>query len=460
VKGVTGLKTEEWQSIDRAHYLHPFADHEELHRNGARVAVKAEGIYVWDSDGNKIIDGLSGLGCVNLGYGREELATAAAVQLKDLSFCQSFFHTAHPAVLLLAEQLSSMLPVSLNHIFFQSSGSEANETAARLIRKYWTLKGEPQRKVLIAREKAYHGSTTLAASLSGLPRMHAAGGDLPLPDVVHIKTPYAYKYGAGLSNEEFGMVAAGWLEEIILEIGADRIAAFFAEPAQSAGGAICPPMTYWPEVERICRKYSVLLAADEVVCGFGRTGEWFGAYYYGFTPDIMQLGKGLTSGYLPLSACAISDTIADVLIEKAGEWCHGFTYSGHPACCAVALENIRILRDDGIVENAGRKLAPYFKSKLETLASHPLIGNVRSAGMMGGLEIVKDKSKREPFPEDAKIGAFCSAEAMKRGLALRANGDTMCLSPPLIITEEQLDDVFEITREALNATSRSLGAGA
>lgn len=454
-----GLKTEVWQSIDRAHYLHPFTDHKELHRSGARIAVRAEGIYVWDSDGNKIIDGLSGLGCVNLGYGRRELARAAAGQLIDLSFCQTFFHTAHPSVLLLAKQLAGMLAGLLNHIFFQSSGSEANETSARLIRKYWELKGEPQRKVLIAREKAYHGSTSLAASLSGLPQMHATGGDLPLPDIVHIKAPYAYKYGAGLSDEEFGLMAAGWLEEKILEIGANNVAAFFAEPAQSAGGAICPPMTYWPEIERICRKYGLLLAADEVVCGFGRTGKWFGADYYGFTPDLMQLGKGLTSGYLPLSACAISDAIADVLIEKAGEWCHGFTYSGHPACCAVALENIRILKEEGIVENAGRRLAPYFRSKLDSLASHPLIGDARSAGMMGGLEIVKDKSKREPFPEDAKIGAFCSAEAMKRGLALRANGDTMCLAPPLIITEEQLDEVFEITREALDATAKGFGVG-
>jgi putrescine aminotransferase len=454
------LKTEDFQALDRAHYLHPFADHKEMHLTGARVAVRAEGIYVWDSDGNRTIDGLSGLGCVNLGYGRHELAQAAADQMRELSFCQSFFHTTHPSAVLLAKHLAQMLPGSLNHVFFQSSGSEANETAVRLIRKYWELTGEPRRRVFIAREKAYHGSTAMAASLSGIAPMHFAGGDLPLPNIVHIKTPYAYKYSRGLTSEEFGITAAAWLEDKILEIGAHNVAAFFAEPAQSAGGVICPPMTYWPEIERICRKYSVLLVADEVVCGFGRTGAWFGAGHYGFTPDVMQLGKGLTSGYLPLSACVVSDALAEPLVEQAGEWCHGFTYSGHPACCAVAMENIRILRDEGIVENAARNIVPYFQAKLETFADHPLVGDVRGVGLMGGLEIVQNKGRRESFPKDSNIGPFCSAEAMKRGLALRANGDTMCLAPPLIITEEQLDTVFEVTREALDVTAKHFGVPA
>jgi putrescine aminotransferase len=451
------MGTRAWQALDSAHYLHPFTDHAKLRTTGARVAVRAEGVYVWDNDGNRIIDGLSGLGCVNLGYGRSELVKAAADQMRELSFCQSFFSTTHPSAVLLAEELTSMLPKGLSHVFFQSSGSEANETAVRLVRKYWDLAGQPERRVLIAREHAYHGSTAMAASLSGLSAMHTAGGDLPLPNIARIKTPFAYKHGANMDPESFGVVAAGWLEAKILEIGPNRVAAFFAEPAQSAGGAICPPMTYWPEVERICRKYDVLLVADEVVCGFGRTGDWFGADYYGFTPDVMQLGKGLTSGYLPLSACVMSDRLAGTLIDKGGEWAHGFTYSGHPVCCAVARENIRIMRDEKIIENARNGLVPHFGAMMETFNDHPLIGNVRCVGLMGGLEIVKNKSSGESYQYAEHVGDICSAEAMKRGLALRANGDTMTLMPPLIITLDQLDTLFEIVREALDATARQLG---
>jgi putrescine aminotransferase len=286
--------------------------------------------------------------------------------------------------------------------------------------------------------------------------MHRAGGDLPLPNIVHIRTPYSYKHAGEAADDEFGVVAASWLEEKILELGPGNVAAFFAEPAQSAGGAICPPMTYWPEVERICRKYGVLLVDDEVVCGFGRTGEWFGAYHYGFSPDIMLLGKGLTSGYLPLSACAVSDRVAQLLVD-GGEWAHGFTYSGHPACCAVALENIRLLRTEGIVQNAGAKLVPYFAAKLASFADHPLVGNVRSVGLMGGMEIVKNKATRESYPREDYIGRHCSAEAWRRGLAFRANGDTMTLMPPLVIKEAELDTVFAIAREALDATARHFG---
>ncbi|MFZ2468451.1 aminotransferase [Parvibaculum sedimenti] len=447
------METQAWQVLDRAHYLHPFTDHAGLRQTGSRVATRGEGVYVWDTDGKRIIDGLSGLGCVNIGYGRKELVNAAAEQMLELSFCQSFFKTTHRAAVTLAEKLASMLPEGLNHVFFQSSGSEANETAMRTIRRYWDLAGQPQRRVVIARELAYHGSTHMAASLSGIPPMYTAGGDIPLPGIVHIKTPYQYRHGPEMNADEFGIVAAGWLEEKILEVGADKVAAFFAEPAQSAGGAICPPMTYWPEIQRICKKYDVLLVADEVVCGFGRTGQWFGADHYGITPDLMQLGKGITSGYLPLSACAMSDRVADMLIEKGGEWAHGFTYSGHPACCAVALENIRILEEERIVETAAAELVPYFRSKLETFVDHPLIGDVRSVGLMGGLEIVQNKKTRESFPYEAKIGEACSTEALKRGLAFRANGDTMSLMPPLVITRPEIDTMFGIAREALDATA-------
>ena len=449
--------TDEWRRLDCDHYLHPFTDHAALRKQAARVVAKAEGVYVWDTDGRKILDGLSGLGCVNIGYGRSELAEAAVAQMRALSYCQSFFKTTHPAAITLAETLARLAPAGLNHVFFQTSGSEANETAVRAVRRYWSLSGRAERRKIIAREKAYHGSTAMAASLSGLPAMHAAGGDLPLPNVIHIKAPYPYRNGRGLPADEFGVVAAGWLEEAILREGPDSVAAFVAEPVQSAGGAIVPPQTYWGEIQRICRKYDVLLVADEVVCGFGRTGSWFGSETYSIRPDVMLLGKGITSGYLPLSATLLCDRIASTLIELGGEWAHGFTYSGHPVCCAVANENIRILRDESLVERAAKEIAPLFNRHIESFADHPLVGDARSVGLIGGIELVSDRATREPFPDEAQAGERCSAEALGRGLALRANGDTMTLMPPLTITPEQLAFVFDVVRESLDATARAFG---
>ena len=266
-------QTAELQRLDTAHYLHPFTDHAVLHRTGARVMERAQGIYMWDTQGNRFIDGLAGLGNVILRYGRDDLVNAAATQMKTLAYCPTFFHTTHPAVARLSHAVTSRLPASLNRIFFQNSGSEANETAVKIVRRYWELQGMPERQTIIAREAAYHGSTAMAASLSGIEAMHHAGGMLPLPGIARIRAPYWYRNGRDIDPDAFGMVAAGWLEEEILRLGPQNVAAFFAEPAQSAGGAICPPMTYWPEIERICRKYDVLLVVDEVVWGGLREGK-------------------------------------------------------------------------------------------------------------------------------------------------------------------------------------------
>ena len=451
------LDTARWQDLDEAHFLHPFTDYLELRNEGARVVTRAEGVYVWDTDGKRIIDGLAGLGCVTIGYGRPELANAAAEQLRELSFCQSFFKTTNRAAITLARELTLLLPEGLNHVFFQSSGSEANETAIRLALRHWRLKGQPQRRVIISREAAYHGSTMMTASLSGIPPMHQAGGDLPLSNIVHIKAPHHYLNGPNLTEEKFGSVAARWLEDAILHAGADKVAAFIAEPVQGAGGAIIPPATYWPEVQRICRKYDVLLVIDEVVSGFGRTGSWFGCDTYAIKPDIMQLGKGMTSGYAPLSATIVSDRVAEVLIGSGGEWYHGFTFSGHPMCCAVALENLRVLREEQIVERAAADLVPHFKMHVEALANHPLVGDVRSVGLFAGIQLVKDRESREFFPEELKVGEKCSADALQRGLALRAVKDTMVLMPPLVIGRDEIDTVFSITRQSLDATARTFG---
>jgi putrescine aminotransferase len=451
------LDTAQWQDLDRAHYLHPFTDHAGLRTSPARVVTRAEGVYVWDTDGVRILDGLSGLGCVNVGYGRRELVEAAAAQMHELSFCQSFFKTTHRAAITLARDLTALAPAGLDHVFFQTSGSEANETAVRLVRRYWELAGQPERRIIISRDNAYHGSTAMAASLSGLAPMHQAGGDLPLPNIVHIKAPFRYLHGANLPADDFAAMAAGWLEEKIREVGPDRVAAFVGEPVQCAGGAIVPPPGYWSEIQRICRRYDVLLIVDEVVCGFGRTGAWFASQVYDIAPDVMPVGKGLTSGYVPLSATLISSRLADVLIERGGEWAHGFTYSGHPVGCAVALANIRVLHDEGLIARAAREIAPYFAAQLDTLADHPLVGEVRSIGLLAGIQLVQDRGTRTMFAPELSVGEACSAEALRRGLALRANGDTMTLMPPLIITRDELDFVVAVTREALDATARRFG---
>lgn len=450
--------TQDWQDLDQAHYLHPFTNHKELRTTGARVAVRGEGVYVWDTENTRIIDGLSGLGCVNVGYGQTRLVEAATVQMSELSYCQSFFNTTHTSAVLLAEKLVQLTPEGLNHVFFQCSGSEANETSVRAIRRYWDLKGQPEKRMIIARELAYHGSTHLAASLSGLDPMHHAGGDVPLPGIHRVKTAYPFRNKPeGMSDDDFGRLAASWLEEKILELGPENVAAFFAEPAQSAGGSIVPPMTYWPAIQEICTKYDVLLAVDEVVMGFGRTGEWFGSFHYGIKPDMMQIGKGLTSGYLPLSACLMSDRVADTLIEKGGEWAHGYTYSGHPSCCAVALANIELIESEGLIENASQTLIPYFEKCLAGFVDHPLVGDVRSVGLMAGLELVADKVTGEAFQEEMQVGEQCAQEGLSRGLAFRANGDTMALMPPLVMTLKQMDEMFAIVRAALDAMAVKLG---
>lgn len=444
------------QQLDNAHYLHPFTDYRELHAEGARIQAHGEGIYVYDTDGKRIIDGLAGLCCVNVGYGRRELAQAAARQMETLSFSHSFFKTANVTAIQLAEQLVAMTPDGLNHVFYASSGSEANDTCLKLVHRYWHLAGRPEKQAVIALESSYHGSTIAAGGLSGIPPLHGESPYMPLAGVHWIPSPYWYLNGGDETPEAFGSIAASWLEQKILEIGPANVAAFFGEPMQGAGGAIIPPDSYWPEIERICRQYDVLLVVDEVASGFGRTGRWFACESFGIVaPDLMVLAKGMTSSYFPMSAVMVGDRIASTLIDKGDEFFHGFTNSGHPVGCAVALENIRIMRDEGIVENVA-KLAPYFANALDTLADHPLVGNVRARGFLAGIQLVADRKQRRLFDEALRVGDHCSAEALSRGLALRAIGDTMALMPPLVTTAAQIDDIVKIVRDALDATAQWL----
>ena len=443
------------QAKDAAHYLHPFTDFKALAAKGSRVIVRGEGIYIWDSEGNKILDGMSGLWNVNLGYGRKELADAAYRQLNTLPFYNSFFQTTNVPAAELAAAIAEIAPPHMNRVSFANSGSEANDTIVRMARRYWELEGQPQRSIIIGRKNGYHGSTMAGASLGGMAGMHAQGG-LPIPGIVHIEQPYYYELGGKLSPDKFGIKAAGWLEEKIREVGKDNVAAFIGEPVQGAGGVIIPPMTYWPEIQRICDKYGILLISDEVICGFGRLGRWFGCEYFGAKPDFITFAKAVTSGYIPLGGVIVSDRVADVLIEKGGEFAHGYTYAGHPVACAVALENIRILKAEKIIEKVAAETAPYLAEKFHSLADHPLVGVTETCGMMAALVLVADKEKKTGFDPAAEVGMICRGFCFREGVIMRAVGDRMIIAPPLIISKAEIDALIALIRRCLDLTFEEL----
>ncbi|MBX9605342.1 MAG: aspartate aminotransferase family protein [Gammaproteobacteria bacterium] len=446
-----------WQALDRQHYLHPFTDSRALHARGARIITRAEGVYLWDSEGRRLLDGMAGLWCVNVGYGRRELAEAASAQMQTLPFYNSFFKTATPPTLALASRLAALTPPHLNHVFFTSSGSEANDTVVRLVRHYWATRHRPRKDIIISRWLAYHGSTMAGASLGGMPYMHAQGG-LPIPGIEHIDPPYWFERGGDLSPEEFGLRAARLLEERILALGPERVAAFIGEPVQGAGGVIVPPDSYWPEIERICRKYDVLLVSDEVICGFGRLGRWFGCEHFGVTPDLMVIAKGLSSGYLPIGGVMVSDEVATTLIEHGGEFNHGYTYSGHPTCCAVAERNLRILEDERLVERVHDDTGPYLQARLREFAAHPLVGEVRGIGFIAALELVKDKATRRRHAPVGEVGTVCRDICFEEGLVMRAVGDTMVLSPALVMTRAEIDEMITLVARCLDLTAAAVHA--
>ena len=447
---LSSIGTRDLQSIDSEFHLHPFTDTKHLKDVGSRIVTDADGIYIWDSDGNKIIDGMAGLWCVNIGYGRKELIEAATKQLQKLPYYNTFFMTSHPPVIELSERLVNITPAQFNHAFFTNSGSEANDTVIRMVRRYWALQGKSSKHVVISRTNAYHGSTFGAASLGGMSHMHECG--IPIPGISHIQQPYWYQDGNGLDPDTFGIQVAQSLAEEIERLGVENVAAFIAEPIQGAGGVIVPPATYWAEIARICNQYDILFVADEVICGFGRTGKWFASDYFGLNPDLMVMAKGLSSGYLPIAAVMVSDDVAAVMIENGGEFAHGFTYSGHPVACAVASENIRILDEEGIVDHVDVETGPYFQARLRELSDHPLVGETRGVGLIAGIELVKDKATRTRFDSDLKVGIRCRDFAAENGLIMRAVEDSMVLSPPLIITKPQIDDLIAIAAKSLDET--------
>ncbi len=442
------MPTAELQALDAAHHMHPFTNGDELEAKGARVITRAKGSWITDSEGQEILDGMAGLWCVNIGYGRNELAEVAARQMRELPYYNTFFQTTHVPVIALSAKLAELAPGDLNHVFYAGSGSEANDTNIRMVRTYWAQKGQPDRNIIISRENAYHGSTLGGASLGGMTPMHQQGG-LPIPNVHHIPQPHWYNEGGDMDPEEFGKLRAQELEKAILELGEDRVAAFIAEPVQGAGGVVIPPDSYWPEIQRIVDKYGILLIADEVICGFGRTGNWFGSQTMNIRPHIMTIAKGLSSGYAPIGGSIVCDEVANVI--NACEFNHGYTYNGHPVAAAVAVENLRILEEEGIIDNVREVTAPYLKEKWESLADHPLVGEARTMGLMGTLALTPDKATRSAFAgETGNIGYICRERCFANNLIMRHVGDRMIISPPLVITKEEIDTLVERARKSLD----------
>jgi putrescine---pyruvate transaminase len=450
------------QALDSAHYMHPFTDHGGLATRGARVITHADNIYVWDSEGAKILDAMSGLWCVNAGYGRKELADAAYQQMMTLPFYNSFFSTTNVPAVRLAAKLAALAPQagdrSFNHVFFSSSGSESNDTNVRMVRRYWDLLGQPQRKVIISRHNAYHGSTMAGASLGGMSGMHAQG-DLPIPNITHIEQPHQWENGLpGESRADFGLRAARWLEEKILAVGADKVAAFIAEPVQGAGGVIIPPDTYWPEIQRIVDQYGILLISDEVICAFGRLGHWFAYEKFGYKPDLVTFAKGVTSGYIPLGGVMVGNRVAKVLIEQGGEFNHGYTYSGHPVACMVALANLELMEREDLPGRVRDDIGPYLAQRFEELKQHPLVGDAEACGFVAGLVLAKNKTTREMFDPDLGVGMICRGHCFNNGLIMRAVGDRMIIAPPLVMTRAQIDEMMALIHRCLDATLHDLRA--
>ncbi|MDK4807243.1 MAG: aminotransferase [Novosphingobium aromaticivorans] len=449
------------RQLDVAHHLpaqSSYALQQEL--GGSRIITHAKGCTVTDGEGHSLLDGMAGLWCVNVGYGRDELAEVAYRQMLELPYYNTFFRTATPPPVELAARLAGLLAKAhggeLQHIFFNSSGSESNDTVFRLVRTYWMLKGQGDRSVFISRHNAYHGSTVASASLGGMDFMHVQGG-LPIPGIEHVMQPYPFGEGFGEDPEQFAARAAQAIEDRILAIGPEKIAAFIGEPVQGAGGVIIPPPGYWQKVEAICRKYGILLIADEVICGFGRLGSWFGFQHFGFTPDIVSMAKGLSSGYLPISATAVSREIVATLRASGEEFVHGYTYSGHPVCAAVALANLDILEREDLIGRTARDTGPYLAAAMaERLAPHPLVGEARSLGLIGAVEIVAEKGTNRRHGGGGKAGPIVRDHCIARGLMVRAIRDSIVMSPPLVITHAQIDQLVDTIAAALDDAGEAL----
>ncbi|MEM7123738.1 MAG: aminotransferase [Pseudomonadota bacterium] len=446
-----------WEK-DRDHVIHPWTDFSQWQEKGSEVMAQAEGVYVFDTDGNRFIDGIGGLWCVNIGYGREEMADAVAEQIRMIPYYSPFHHLTTPPAALLADKLAELTPGTLNHTFFGTGGSMANDTAIRFVHYYWNMKGQPTRKKIISRVDAYHGSTYLAAALTGIAADRICfeqADDL----MEHVSCPYPYRRPEGMTEAEFCDHLIDELKERIETVGAENIAAFIAEPIMGAGGVVVPPEGYHKRTLDLCHEYDILYISDEVVTAFGRLGHFFASEdVFGITPDIITSAKGISSGYQPLSATIINEKMYDVLSkpqEEGALFTHGFTYSGHPVCCAAGLKNIEIMEKEDIPGHV-RKVGPYFEKKLAELNDLPLVGEVRGKCFMMCIENVANKETKELLPPEVDVGHRIADHAQKRGLIVRPLGHLNVMSPPLILTEAQIDEFASVLRQAIEATQDDL----
>ena len=442
--GKAGLA--ELQALDRESHLHPFTQHSDLHAQGTRVIVRGDGCWLWEATGRKLLDGLAGLWCVNVGYNRPEIIEAVHRQMGQLPYYCSFFNSTNEPAIRLAHRLSTLAPGRLRHAFFSGSGSEANETALKLIRGWNKLRGKTGKNKVLSRTFSYHGVTLATASLTGLPSV-SSPFDLPLPGFLHAPGPHPYDAGTALSPEDYGKWCLEETARLIEREGADTIAALFVEPVQGAGGVIVPPPGYLRSLRALCRQNEILFVADEVITGFGRLGSTFGSTLWELDPDLMTLAKGITSGYLPLGATLVSDEIAGDLIG-GGYLAHGFTYSGHPTCAAAALANLDLLEKDKLVERVRDDIGPYFQTKLNEFRGHPAVGEVRGHGLIGALDLVPRGGKAALKP-DLALGAKAAQLARDEGVIVRGIRNLIALSPPFIITKPEVDHLFDAVRASL-----------
>ncbi|HVR30794.1 MAG TPA: aminotransferase [Thermoanaerobaculia bacterium] len=448
------------EDLDRSSLFHPFTSIQRHLVEGPLVITDASGVRVRDRAGREYIDAMAGLWCVNVGYGRRELVEAMTAQASRLPYYHSFASMSNEPVIRLAARLIEMAPGRMSKVFFANSGSEANDTQIKLVRAYNNLRGRPEKKKILSRRAAYHGVTLGATSLSGLPPMHAIF-DLPLPGFLHLERPSHYwNAPPGASEEEFSDLLATELETVIEREGASTIAAMFVEPVQGAGGVIVPPRGYFERIVPILRAHDILLVADEVICGFGRLGTLFGSSYYGLEPDLVTIAKGLTSGYLPMSAVLVGERVWEGLREgsaKQGPFAHGYTYSGHPVPAAVAHANLDLMERENLVAKAAQTGA-YLQQRLRAaFADHPLVGEVRGVGMIAGIELVASRSEKRPFPPAVEAGSRLSRHLLAGGLISRALRDTLAFSPPLVLEKADVDQIVEIFGRGLDAVGPELG---
>ena len=439
--------------LDRASLVHQQTDLAAYRDNGGTIMKRGDGIYVFDEAGNRYLEAMAGLWCASLGFSEKRLADAAYKQLLELPYYHTFFAKSHVPSVELADRLLSIAPKGMSKVLFQCSGSEANDAAIKLVWYYNNALGRPQKKKIIGRVRGYHGNTVATVSVSGQPHMQT-GFDAPLAQFRHADNPHYYRFHEeGESEEQFSARMAANLEKLILAEGPETVAAFFAEPVQGGGGAITPPKGYFAKIQPILKKYDVLFVADEVICGFGRTGNMWGSETYDLQPDMISCAKALSAAYQPISALMISEKIYNSMLDQSGKlgtFGHGFTYGGHPVACAVAIETLKIYEERDIVGHV-RKVGPAMQDGLKALESHPLVGNARGVGLIAGIEIMADKAKRVPFDAAKKAGIVVQDECQKAGLVVRAIGDRIAFTPPLIITNAQIDEMLAMLKKGLDA---------